>query len=85
MAWTDQWSTILTFQQETIIDDNRIRVDHKLAAEWNMIIESVKHADQGIYTCQVNTEPVNAYIVHLTVVGKRIAERMTSRNLPHHA
>ena len=70
VVWTDQWSTILTFQEKTIIDDERIHVDHTFAREWNLRVNRVKYGDQGIYTCQVNTEPVISYTVHLTVVGE---------------
>ncbi|XP_076436130.1 lachesin-like [Babylonia areolata] len=68
VVWTDQWSTILTFRDERIIDDERIHVDHTFAREWNLRLERVKYGDQGIYTCQVNTDPVISYTVHLTVV-----------------
>ncbi|KAL8574996.1 hypothetical protein ACOMHN_064527 [Nucella lapillus] len=68
VVWTDQWSTILTFEGNTIIDDERIHVDHTLGREWNLRVDRVKHGDQGIYTCQINTEPVISYTVHLTVV-----------------
>ena len=70
VVWTDQWSTILTFQEKTIIDDERIQVDHTFSREWNLRVNRVKYGDQGIYKCQVNTEPVISYIVHLTVVGE---------------
>nr|KAG5712573.1 hypothetical protein BaRGS_011547 [Batillaria attramentaria] len=68
VVWTDQWITTLTLQEDRIIDDERIHVDHAFEREWNLRIERVKHADQGIYTCQINTKPVRAFTVHLTVV-----------------
>ncbi|KAK7505152.1 hypothetical protein BaRGS_00003722, partial [Batillaria attramentaria] len=79
VVWTDQWITTLTLQENRIIDDERIRVDHAFEREWNLRIERVKHADQGIYTCQINTKPIRAFTVHLTVVvPPRLSEDATS-------
>ncbi|XP_055959439.1 lachesin isoform X3 [Patella vulgata] len=69
IAWTDQWSTMLAYQTERIIDDDRISIHQPYPTQWNLQIQGVKYGDQGIYTCQVNTNPMKEQTVVLNVIG----------------
>lgn len=33
---------------------------------------SVKKSDEGLYECQISTEPKMSYYIHLNVVGKQL-------------
>ena len=39
------------------------------AADWNLSIKNASLADDGMYECQVNTDPKINYKVFLTVTG----------------
>ncbi|ESO92560.1 hypothetical protein LOTGIDRAFT_120413 [Lottia gigantea] len=67
VIWTDQWSTLLTFEDRRIIDDERISVERPFTKDWNLHIRHVKYGDQGIYNCQINTSPVKIKTVNLKV------------------
>ena len=40
------------------------------AGDWNLSIENTSLADDGLYECQVNTEPKINYKVFLSVQGQ---------------
>ena len=53
------------------ISDDRFRVMHEPNADdWFLVIKSVSYKDEGIYECQVNSEPYLTYKYSLSVVGK---------------
>ncbi|XP_067675298.1 cell adhesion molecule 2-like [Haliotis asinina] len=68
-VWTDAYSTLLTFEDQRIIDNSRISVERPSMDEWNLHIRSVTQSDQGQYTCQINTIPVRTMPVELVVTG----------------
>ncbi|CAG5133985.1 unnamed protein product, partial [Candidula unifasciata] len=68
VAWTDQWNTVLTLNEDRIIDDDRISISRHHDDEWNLKFEHVKYGDQGLYTCQINTTPTLHQSVMLSVV-----------------
>ncbi|CAL1526556.1 unnamed protein product [Lymnaea stagnalis] len=67
VVWTDEWSTLLTFEDRRIIDDERLSVERPFIKDWNLHIRDVKYKDQGLYNCQVNTNPVKLKTVYLRV------------------
>ncbi|XP_059175322.1 lachesin-like isoform X2 [Physella acuta] len=67
VVWVDQWDTVLTFNDQRVIDDMRLSVQHRNEREWNLQLDKVKHSDQGMYTCQVNTDPSIFHGVMLSV------------------
>ena len=71
VVWSDQWSTLLTFEDRRIIDDERVSVERPFTKDWNLHIRDVQHKDQGLYNCQINTNPVKIKTVHLTVQGNQ--------------
>ncbi|XP_025077877.1 opioid-binding protein/cell adhesion molecule homolog isoform X2 [Pomacea canaliculata] len=79
VVWTDQWSTLLTFEDRRIIDDERLSVERPFSKDWNLHIRNVQHKDQGLYNCQINTSPVKIKTVHLKVqVPAKIIENLSS-------
>ncbi|XP_050414939.1 opioid-binding protein/cell adhesion molecule homolog isoform X2 [Patella vulgata] len=81
IAWTDQWSTMLAYQTERIIDDDRISIHQPYPTQWNLQIQGVKYGDQGIYTCQVNTNPMKEQTVVLNVI---VPPRIIGTYTPSH-
>ncbi|KAL8563578.1 hypothetical protein ACOMHN_060894 [Nucella lapillus] len=70
VVWTDQSSTLLTFEDRRIIDDERLSVERPFTKDWNLHIRKVLHKDEGVYQCQVNTIPISIKTVNLIVEGK---------------
>ncbi|XP_035824077.1 limbic system-associated membrane protein isoform X2 [Aplysia californica] len=70
VVWTDQFSTLLTYQDRRIIDDERLSVERPYTRDWNLHIRDVRYSDQGIYNCQINTTPVKIKTINLVVLGR---------------
>ncbi|XP_005090949.1 neuronal growth regulator 1 [Aplysia californica] len=68
LVWADHWFTVLTFNAYCLVDDQRISVVRSHLGEWNLKIENVTRADQGLYTCQTSTTPISSQSVMLYVV-----------------
>ncbi|XP_067681936.1 limbic system-associated membrane protein-like [Haliotis asinina] len=82
VIWTDQWSTLLTFEDRRIIDDERLSVERPYTRDWNLHIRAAKHSDQGGYNCQINTTPVKIKTVHLKVqVPAKINHDVSSEDI----
>lgn len=69
VVWTDEFSTLLTFDINRIIDDDRIGIDRPYNKDWNLIIHDVRVKDRGRYICQINTHPIKTKPVELNVLG----------------
>ena len=55
------------------ISDNRFRVLHESNSnDWLLTIKSVTYKDQGVYECQVTSDPYTSFKYILRVVGKII-------------
>ena len=53
------------------ISDERFKVLHEVnSSDWFLVIKSVTYKDEGIYECQVNSDPYKTFKFHLSVVGK---------------
>jgi len=62
---------ILTTMMITYTGDERFHVVHPEQSEdWDLRVEYVQPRDQGIYECQVNTDPKISLAVMLNVKGK---------------
>ncbi|XP_056022154.1 protein CEPU-1-like [Ostrea edulis] len=68
VVWTDEFSTLLTFDINRIIDDDRIGIDRPYNKDWNLIIHDVRVKDRGRYICQINTHPIKTKPVELNVL-----------------
>ncbi|KAK6178801.1 hypothetical protein SNE40_011304 [Patella caerulea] len=67
VVWLNHRSKVLTLEDRRIITDERISIERPYVKEWNLYIRQVKPSDQGIYTCQINTDPVQVRPVWLQV------------------
>ena len=64
---------ILTIHKHIITRIPRFSVTHDSHKTWLLHISDVQREDEGLYMCQVNTEPMIHKIGHLKVVGKLIS------------
>ena len=63
--------SLLAVGKFVYISDDRFKVLHEPnSSDWFLVIKSVTYKDEGIYECQVNSEPYKTFKFHLTVVGK---------------
>ena len=62
-------SVPLTFDLQTMIDDQRFSVVRQDQREWNLQIRQVTWSDRGQYRCTVNTSPIKSKVVMLHVKG----------------
>ena len=61
---------ILSVDSAVFISDKRFKVLRpQPGTEWNLHIKSVAKSDEGLYECQISTEPKMSYYTHLNVVG----------------
>ena len=70
MAWLDEASIPLTYDERRIVDDSRFAVVRPDVREWNLQVRDVALDDQGQYRCTVNTLPVRSKVVMLHVKGQ---------------
>ncbi|XP_078314745.1 limbic system-associated membrane protein-like isoform X2 [Crassostrea virginica] len=68
VVWTDRWSTLLTYGNRRIINDDRIMIERPHTKDWNLHIRDVHYSDQGNYICQINTLPIKTNSVFLHVL-----------------
>jgi Immunoglobulin V-set domain len=64
---------ILTAGHVTFTADDRFRVNLENGidrTDWSLLINSVTMEDQGMYECQVNTEPKMKLNINLMVKGE---------------
>ena len=53
------------------ISDDRFKVLHERnSTDWFLAIKSVTYKDEGVYECQVNSDPYKTFKFFLSVVGK---------------
>lgn len=65
---------ILTAGLVTFTADERFTVNHENsidATDWSLLITNVKLEDQGLYECQINTEPKMKLNINLMVKGEK--------------
>ena len=70
VIWSNDERMLLTFGDRRIADDSRVSINRPYASEWNLQITDVTLDDAGMYSCQINTNPLMAKNVKLLVLGK---------------
>ncbi|CAO1438574.1 unnamed protein product [Diamesa serratosioi] len=61
---------ILTVGTYTYTTDQRFTTTHhKEADEWTLQIKFAQKRDDGVYECQISTQPIKSYSVRLNLVG----------------
>ncbi|XP_041365607.1 limbic system-associated membrane protein-like [Gigantopelta aegis] len=78
VVWLDHRDKLLTFEDRRIIADERISLERTYVKEWNLHIRNVKAADEGIFTCQINTDPVQIRPIWLHIHEPAKINRMLS-------
>ena len=64
-------TSLLSVGKFVYISDRRFKVLHEVnSSDWFLVIKSVTYNDQGIYECQVNSDPYRTFKFHLSVVGE---------------
>ncbi|CAF3401768.1 unnamed protein product [Rotaria sp. Silwood1] len=61
--------SILAHNQDLLISDYRLNIQRS-DYDYSLTITNVNIDDEGIYTCEVNTQPPQKAFVHLYVQGK---------------
>ncbi|CAF0954685.1 unnamed protein product [Adineta steineri] len=62
---------ILAHNQDSLISDDRLTIQ-RTDIDYSLIINNVNIDDEGIYVCEVNTQPPQKTSIHLYVQGKII-------------
>ena len=62
--------SILAHNQDLLISDSRLHIQ-RTDIDYSLTISNVNLDDEGIYGCEVNTQPPQKAVVHLYVQGKR--------------
>ena len=66
---------ILAHNQDLLIADPRLLVQ-RTESEYSLTIADVDSNDEGVYACEINTQPLQRALIHLYVQGKLpLAER----------
>ncbi|KAH9369481.1 hypothetical protein HPB48_014339 [Haemaphysalis longicornis] len=61
---------VLTVGLDTYTADDRFQAVHlERSSDWALQIRYVQLSDQGLYECQVSSDPKISYFVNLTVLG----------------
>lgn len=82
VVWMDNKLSLLTLENRRVIDDVRVSVERPYVANWNLHIRDVTSDDQGLYMCQINTDPVKIKQVVLYVqVPSKIIDHLSSDNM----
>jgi len=71
VAWLDQSSIPLTYEERRVIDDSRFSVVRPLVRDWNLQLQDVRLDDAGVYRCTVNSKPIASKVISLLVTGKQ--------------
>ena len=69
---------MLTNQNEVIIQDDRISVNHSKSGDlstWYLIINNVSVEDSGYYLCQVKSNPPKKLLKFLDIIGMNISNK----------
>ncbi|ESP02471.1 hypothetical protein LOTGIDRAFT_138404, partial [Lottia gigantea] len=68
VIWSNPRKTLISHADRRMLDDHRISVERPYIKEWNLHIRDVRHNDSGTYKCEINTDPIQAKLVTLSVL-----------------
>ncbi|KAL3867516.1 hypothetical protein ACJMK2_044713 [Sinanodonta woodiana] len=68
IIWMNPQKVLISTEDRRVIDDIRMSIERPLVRDWNLHIRSVELKDNGVYTCQVNTNPIQIKRIHLNVL-----------------
>ncbi|OPL33637.1 hypothetical protein AM593_05081, partial [Mytilus galloprovincialis] len=82
VAWLNPENKVLTNVEKRIIDDTRVALPRNSLNDWTLYIREIQHYDEGVYSCSINTDPVQTKKVYLKVlVPARIIDHGTSHDM----
>lgn len=53
---------IQAIHDHVITHNNRVSVSHSDHTMWNLHIKNVQQEDEGLYMCQINTDPMKSQV-----------------------
>jgi hypothetical protein len=62
--------SIIAHNQDLLIVDSRLSVQHT-DVEYSLIITDVTRHDEGVYACEINSQPPARSWLHLHIQGRR--------------
>jgi len=65
-------SVLISTADRRVLDDTRMSIERPFVQNWNLHIRSVQPYDEGVYTCQINTDPIQIKRITLQVMGEYI-------------
>lgn len=54
---------IQAIHDHVITHNNRVSVSHSDHTTWNLHIKNVQKEDEGLYMCQINTDPMKSQVI----------------------
>ncbi|KAK3606002.1 hypothetical protein CHS0354_025034 [Potamilus streckersoni] len=82
IIWMTPQRILISTEDRRVIDDMRMSIERPFVRDWNLHIRSVELKDNGIYTCQVNTNPIQIKRIHLNVlVPASIVDETSSHDI----
>lgn len=79
---------ILTVNRYVFTGDSRFHIIHENPENWTLKLDDVRLEDNGIYECQVSTQPITSFSVYLSVsageclaIKKLQINKITARSL----
>ncbi|XP_060563610.1 neurotrimin-like isoform X2 [Ruditapes philippinarum] len=67
IVWMNPRRTLLSSDDRRVIDDTRMSIERPFVRDWNLHIRHVQVHDDGEYTCQINTDPIQIKRILLKV------------------
>ena len=67
VAWLLSYTKILAIHTHMVTNNPRMSVTHNGRDSWTLKIDNVQQNDSGLYSCQINTEPMTIQVGALNV------------------
>ncbi|KAH3837586.1 hypothetical protein DPMN_110981, partial [Dreissena polymorpha] len=67
IIWMNPRRILISTEDRRVIDDTRMSIERPYVQDWNLHIRSVQVYDDGEYTCQINTDPIQIKRIRLKV------------------
>lgn len=82
IVWMNPRRIVLSSDDRRVIDDTRMSIERPFIRDWNLHIRNINVQDEGEYTCQINTDPIQIKRVRLKVhVPAEIDTTSSSNNV----
>ncbi|XP_045216765.2 neurotrimin-like [Mercenaria mercenaria] len=78
LVWMNPRRILLSSDDRRVIDDTRMSIERPFVRDWNLHIRNVQVHDDGEYTCQINTDPIQIKRIRLKVQVPAEIDNVTS-------